>query len=102
MLASFLRIVTNHRVYREPTPPGAALAFCEAVLTAPSAVPVRPGARHWTIFTGLCTTVGARGNTVPDAYLAALAIELGASWVTTDYAFARFPGLRLRRPLDSD
>jgi toxin-antitoxin system PIN domain toxin len=75
------------------------LAFCAAVLDAPSAVPVRPGVRHWPIFAGLCHDVGARGNLVPDAYLAALALEHGATWVTTDRGFARFPGLRWRTPL---
>jgi toxin-antitoxin system PIN domain toxin len=99
VLASFLRIVTNHRVYREPTPPRIALDFCAAVLGAPSAVAVRPGPRHWRLFNDLCDTVGARGNTVPDAYLAALALEHGATWVTTDRGFGRFPGLRWRVPL---
>ena len=99
VLSSFVRIVTNHRVYREPTPPDVAVAFCDAVLTAPAAVAVRPGAKHWGIFTNLCRSVGARGNVVPDAYLAAMAVELGATWVTTDRGFARFPGLRWTTPL---
>jgi uncharacterized protein len=101
VLSAFVRIVTNHRVYREPTPPDTALAFCEAVLAAPSAVPVRPGPRHWGIFTDLCRATGARGNVVPDAYLAAIAVEYGATWVTTDRGFARFPGLRWRTPLEA-
>lgn len=101
VLSAFLRIVTNHRVFREPTPPQTALSFCSVVLDAPSSVPVRPGVRHWGIFAELCTAVGARGNTVPDAYLAALAMEHGATWVTTDRDFARFPGLRWRTPLQS-
>jgi uncharacterized protein len=100
VLASFLRIVTHHRVYREPTPPGIALDFCEALLGAPSAVPVRPGPRHWRLFSDLCRELGARGNAIPDVALAALAIEHGATWITTDAGFGRFPGLRWRRPLD--
>jgi uncharacterized protein len=99
VLASFLRIVTHHRIYREPTPPQVALEFCQAVLAAPAAVPVRPGPRHWLLFSQLCQTVGARGNQVPDAFLASLAIEHGATWVTTDRGFARFPGLRWQTPL---
>ena len=99
VLAAFTRIVTHHRVYRDPTPPGIAVDFCAAVLTAPSAVAVRPGQRHWGIFSALCSDVGARGNIVPDAYLAALAIETGATWVTADTGFARFPGLRWQRLL---
>lgn len=100
VLSSFLRIVTNHRVYREPTPPDQALDFCEVVLAAPAALRVRPGPRHWSIFSGLCRQLGARGNLVPDAYLAALALENGATWVTTDRGFGRFDGLRWRTPLD--
>jgi hypothetical protein len=60
-----------------------------------------PGERHWGIFRRLCNEVGARGNLVPDAYLAALAIESGSEWVTTDRDYARFPGLRWRHPLAS-
>ena len=100
VLSSFLRIVTNHRVYVEPTPLPIAMSFCDAVLAAPAAVRVRPGPRHWGIFRTLCAEVGARGNLVPDAFLAALAIEQGATWVTTDRGFARFPGLRWRAPLE--
>lgn len=42
---------------------------------------------------------GLRGNAIPDAYLAALALEQGATWVTTDRGFARYEGLRLLDPL---
>ena len=101
VLSGFLRVVTNHRVYREPTPPDVALAFCDAVRAAPASTPVRAGADHWDVFADLCRVVSARGNVVPDAYHAALAIEHGATWLTTDRAFARFPGLRWQHPLDS-
>ncbi|MDQ3782573.1 MAG: type II toxin-antitoxin system VapC family toxin [Actinomycetota bacterium] len=100
ILASFVRIVTNHRIYLDPTPPAAALDACEAILGGSSATGVRPGARHWQIFSGLCRTLRARANTVPDVYLAALALENGATFITTDQGFGRFPGLRFRHPLD--
>ena len=99
VLSSFVRIVTNRRVYFEPTPIDAALEFCAIVLAAPAAVRLRAGARHWEIFADLCRTAGARANTVPDAYLAALAIEHGATWVTLDAGFRRFAGLRVESPL---
>jgi hypothetical protein len=44
--------------------------------------------------------VQAKGNLVADAYLAALAIESGSEWITTDRDYSRFPGLRWRHPLD--
>jgi toxin-antitoxin system PIN domain toxin len=99
VLASYLRIATHHRVYVEPTPLDVALDFCEAVITAPAAVRVRPGPDHWSLFSSLAREASARGNLVPGAYLAALAIEHSATWITTDRGFARFPGLRWRSPL---
>jgi predicted nucleic acid-binding protein len=91
---------TNHRVFRHPSTTVEALDACRALRSAPAAVPLRPGPRHWGIFDSLCTEAGAKANAVPDAYHAALAIENGATWVTTDTAFARFPGLSWRRPFD--
>lgn len=100
VLSAFLRISTNHRAYLEPTLPDQAIEFCEIVLASPAAAPIRPGPRHWPIFADLCRTVGARANVVPDAYLALLAIEHGATWLTADAGSGRFPGLRWRHPLD--
>ncbi len=51
--------------------------------------------------TRLCRAAAAMGNLVPDAYLAALAIESGAEWITTDREFARYSDLRWRNPLDT-
>ena len=99
ILSSFVRIVTNPRIFKVPTPLSDALKFANTVRELPNAVPVSPGERHWGIFTRLCEAVDARGNLVPDAYLAALAIEAGAEWITADRGFARFPRLRWSHPL---
>ena len=101
VLSSFVRVVTHSRIYRTPTPMPCALAFADLIRSRPNGVSIMPGARHWQVFTGLCQRTGATGNLVPDAYLAALAIEAGAMWVTADADFARFePELRwqLLRP----
>ena len=98
VLSGFLRVVTHPRVFKQPSPLPQALEFAEAIRQTPQCISVVPGARHWRIFTDLCQAVGARGNLIPDAYLAALAIESGSEWVTTDGDFARFPGLRWSRP----
>ena len=100
VLSAFVRIVTNHRVYRVPTLTDGAIEFCEAVLASPAAIPVRSGPRHWALFAHLCRAGGARGNLVPDAYLAALAIEHGATLATADRGFLRYPGVRLVHPLE--
>jgi len=99
VLCGFLRIVTHPKVFTRPTPLGTALAFVEALRAQDNAVVVSPGARHWAIFVDLCRRASSRGNHVPDAFLAALAIESGSEWITTDRGFARFPGLRWRHPL---
>lgn len=99
ILAGFLRVATHPRVFVDPTPLEDAFAFADAVRSAPNGVPIAAGQRHWGIFERLCAAVGARGNLIPDAYLAALAIENGCDWVTTDRDFSRFPGLRWRHPL---
>ena len=99
VLSGFIRIVTHPRMFTLPSPLSAALAFAGALREFPNAVPVSQAARHWRLFTGLCESAGARGNLVPDAWLAALAIESGAEWITTDHDYSRFPGLRWRHPL---
>lgn len=100
VLSSFLRLVTHHRIYQEPTPVEQALQFCTSLLGAPAATDIRPGPRHWSLFTDLVDAGQARGNLVPDAYLAALALEHGATLITTDRGFSRWPGLSWSPPLD--
>ncbi|MGQ0815654.1 MAG: type II toxin-antitoxin system VapC family toxin [Gemmatimonadota bacterium] len=101
VLSGFIRIVTNRRIFRtDPTPTKVALEFSSLLRSQPHCLIVRPGLRHWDIFAELCERTRARGNLVPDAYHAALAIESDCEWITTDRGFARFPGLRWRHPLD--
>lgn len=99
VLSGFLRVSTHPRVFSPPASIEQAVAFCAALRSQPQAVTIAPGPRHWGIFERLCIAAGARGNLVPDAYLAALAIESGSEWITTDRDFSRFPGLRWRHPL---
>jgi toxin-antitoxin system PIN domain toxin len=93
-LSGFLRIVTHARIFRTPTPLPHALDFIEALRMQPHATIVEPGPRHWGLFIALAEGVSARGNLIPDAYFAAIAVESGSEWVTTDGDFARFPNLR--------
>jgi hypothetical protein len=99
VLSGFLRVVTHPKVFNPPSDLASALAFAQEVRGQPNCVLVQPGARHWQIFSDLCQRAGAKGNLIPDAYLAALAIESGSEWMTTDRDFSRFPGLKWRHPL---
>jgi hypothetical protein len=99
VLSSFIRVATHPRIFEPPASLEQALAFADAVRSAPSGVPVGPGPRHWGLFERMCREGSARGNLVSDAYLAALVIESGCELVTADRDFARFPGLRWSHPL---
>ena len=99
VLSGFLRVTTHPKVFTRPSAVADALAFSEQLRSRPNCVPVAPGRRHWGIFRALCLDAGAKGNLIPDAYLAALAIESGCEWITTDRDFSRFKGLRWRHPL---
>lgn len=99
--SGFLRIVTHARVFNPPSPLDKALAFVEELRACPNFVTLAPGTRHWDIFVRLCRVSNAVGNLIPDAYFAALAIETGSEWITTDADFAKFHGLKWRHPLKS-
>ncbi|UPK75957.1 PIN domain-containing protein [Nocardioidaceae bacterium SCSIO 66511] len=99
VLSAATRITTQHRVFRTPSSPEDCIAFGTALLNAPAVRAVRPSGRHWSIFGDFVTSLRLRGNDVPDAYLAALAMEHDATMVTLDRGFARFTGLRTLNPL---
>jgi toxin-antitoxin system PIN domain toxin len=98
VLAGVVRICTHRRVFAHPSALPETLTFCRALLEQPNATVVEPRDRHWTIFEDLCRGAKATGNLIQDAWFAALAIESGCEWITTDGDYARFPALRWRRP----
>lgn len=99
VVSGFLRIVTHPRVFEVPSAWADAIRFAEQLREQPNCVAIAPGPHHWEIFARLCKSAAAKGNLVSDAYLAALAIEHGCEWITTDRDFSRFPGLKWRHPL---
>jgi hypothetical protein len=94
VLSGVIRITTHPKVFKEPSSLEEVVSFCEILLAQPHCLVVQPGERHWGIFTRLCLEADARGNLVPDAWFAALAIESGCEWITLDRDYARFPGLK--------
>ncbi|MEW9532046.1 type II toxin-antitoxin system VapC family toxin [Microbispora sp. NPDC049125] len=97
---AFVRVVTNPRTYKTPAASHVALSFAGLVRNQPHATVLAPGRRHWEVFTDLCHRTSAVGKLIPDAYLAALAIEHGCEFITCDKDFRVFPGLRTRHPLN--
>jgi toxin-antitoxin system PIN domain toxin len=100
VLSGCLRVITHPKVFKQPTPLPVALQFIESLRNLDNLRVIAPGEKHWAIFVGLCRKTEVRGNLVPDAYHAALAVETGCEWITLDRGFARFQGLRMVHPLD--
>ena len=98
VLSSVARIMTNSRMVPHPYTLERILEFADLLLDQPHCQIVQPGPRHWEIFGDLCRRTHATGNLVPDAWLAALAIESGCELITFDGGFRRFDGLRWRAP----
>jgi len=102
VVSGFLRVITNPKIFKQATPIDRAWEFCDAILAGPTNVVVEPGPRHLRIFRDLCLQAKAGGKLIPDAHLAAMAIEAGATWYSADGDFGRFVGLDWRHPLDDD
>lgn len=100
VLSGFLRVVTNRRVFAEPTTSTEAWDSVDRLLGAPAVALLRASERHWTHFRRLANDIEARGPDVADAYLAAYAVDNNATFVSADRRFARFSRLRWRHPLD--
>jgi toxin-antitoxin system PIN domain toxin len=97
-LSAVARIATNPRIFKQPSSIAEVFAFCDNLLGQSHCEAVRPGPRHWSIFTRICVQVGISGPRITDAWFAALAIEHGCVWVTYDRDYARFPELDWREP----
>jgi predicted nucleic acid-binding protein len=85
----------------QPLAPAMAWERISDWLAAPVAWIPQPGPEHARILGELLTTYEIRGNLVPDAQLAALAIEHGVPVCSTDTDFARFRELHWINPLES-
>lgn len=98
-LCGFVRLATHRSVMADPLTADQALDYVEGWLQQPCATVVHPTYRHAAVLRDLLRAVGTAGNRVPDAHLAALAIEHGATLCSADEDFGRFPGLVWSDPL---
>ena len=95
----FLRVVTDSRIFRPPTPLDHALEDLEGILASPTLTILGEGPVHRSHFRRCVLDSRATGNLVHDAHIAALAIEHGVTeFLSHDHDFSKFPGLRWRDP----
>lgn len=98
-IGAFLRIVTHPRVSANPLSASDAWAYVEDWLAVPVVWIPPAGASTARVYARLCKQIDVTGNLVPDAQLAALAVEHGVELASADSDFQRFPGLRWTNPL---
>jgi uncharacterized protein len=98
-LGAFLRIMTHPRASARPLTSDEAWRCVTAWLASPVAWVPEPGPRYAEVLGELLARREVRGNLVPDAMLAALAIEHGLTVYSADADFALFDGLRWEDPL---
>ncbi|MCY4474806.1 MAG: type II toxin-antitoxin system VapC family toxin [Chloroflexi bacterium] len=99
VIAGFVRIMTNPRSVAFPISTTVAFDAVNEWLELDHVMTINPGSRHMGIFRRNLEAAGVGGNLVPDAHIAAIAMEYQAEVHTNDRDFARFPGLRWRNPL---
>lgn len=98
-LLAFVRLASNPLVVRQPVTVAGAWGQVRQWLDSPVAWVPLPTERHAEVFESLCVPSWMTSRLVPDAHLAALAIEHGLTVCSTDGDFARFPGVDWNNPL---
>lgn len=91
VVASFLRLVTNVKIFVHPTPIADAVGFVDALLAIPGVEMPALGV-EWPIFRQLCLTKKLAANAIPDAWLAASVVHLGEHLVSFDTDFKKLLG----------
>jgi len=98
-LVTFVRLVTNPRVFPRPLSAPQAMEQAYDWLSRSPAWCPSPTPRHCELLADLVAVGGIRADLVPDAHLAAIAIGHGLTLMSNDADFARFPSLRWENPL---
>lgn len=98
VVGEWLRVLTHPRILTPPSTVKQALDQVTSLLESPSVQVLMPQRRFWPILTDIMVSMPAAGNLVHDAQIAAVCLEHGASTILTeDRAFARIPGIRVKR-----
>jgi len=98
VVSGLIRVCTSLRVFAPPSTLEEVFRFIDHLARHPSTTWVNPGRQHLGLLEEACRRADARGDLVSDAVIAALAVEAGATVITYDRDFARFPSVRWRTP----
>jgi toxin-antitoxin system PIN domain toxin len=96
----FFSVVTNRKLWNDPTPPVRAVDQIESWLESPLVVMIGEGPSYGVVLRQVLTESGVTGAKVHDARVVAVCREHGIDTIwSADRDFARFPGLRVVNPL---
>lgn len=96
--SGFVRVATDRRILARPITGEQAFTFLDQLLTSPRVTMFAARSATYATFRSLVAGLGLRGNDIPDAWIAAVAMDLDASLVTFDRGFQRYPRLRVINP----
>ncbi len=99
VITGFIRVTTHPRVMAYPLTTEQAVEYVRDWLRCDHITPLDPGPEHLALLQQNLAAAGAGADLVPDAHIAALAMEYGAEVHSNDSDFGRFPGLQWRNPL---
>ena len=102
IISAFIRICTNRRIFHKPLTLDQAINRVQSWMDQPCVRLINPTDSHWQIFRTLLLEGQAYANLVPDAHVAALAIEHGCTLFSTDSDYSRFPKLKWKNPLKNE
>ena len=95
----FVRLMTNPSFVRSPITPVAAVDHVRDWFRFSVVTTITPGPGHSALFRQNLAVPGSGTKLVPDAHIAAVAMEYDAEVHSADRDFRRFPNIRLRNPL---
>lgn len=94
----FLRLTTKPGLFEHPLTVEEAWALVDEWREHPNVRIVQETEEHARLWSELLRSAGTGGDLTTDAWIAAIALAHGASVLTLDSDFARFPGLRWESP----
>jgi toxin-antitoxin system PIN domain toxin len=98
-LLAVARITTNPRIFSPPVAPDAVWSVIDSWLQVPIVWIPQPTEQHAEVLGRLITSYRLSGDQIPDAHLAAIAIEHGLEICSADTDFARFTEVRWVNPI---
>lgn len=96
--SGFVRVATDRRILPHPITGEQAFTLLDQLLTSPRVTLFAARSATYATFKSLVIELGLHGNDIPDAWIAAVAMDLDASLVTFDRGFNRYPRLRVMNP----